>query len=144
MVETEDIAQEVLLDTAKSVVSATERGEMSFWRWLGVATENRIRMAARLARRKPLVPTSTLPPPDVFVRDAAPARPEDPDGLRDRLERLLPLMSEDHRIVLQLRHFDGLSFLAISRRMGRSENAIWMLHKRAQVDLAERMLATRE
>ena len=45
----------------------------------------------------------------------------------DALERL----PEDYREVLLLRHWEGLTFIAIAQRMGRSEDAIEKLWLRA-------------
>ncbi|MFG0316521.1 MAG: RNA polymerase sigma factor [Planctomycetota bacterium JB042] len=142
-VESGDVAQEVLFDAARAARRLPHRGAGAFWRWLSVVIETRIRIVARRVRRKPLVPDGPRPSPDLYVDESQLAESADdaPDGA---ILRELDRLSDDHRHVLRLRHVHGLSFPEIARRMRRSENAVWMLHKRAQTELAARMLAARE
>ncbi len=142
-VESGDVAQEVLLDAARAAHRLPDRGVGAFWRWLAAVVETRIRLVARRVRRKPLVPGGPRPSPDLYV-DESPAVERAHDAPDGAVLRELDRLSDEHRGVLRLRHLQGLSFPEIARRMRRSEKAVWMLHKRAQVELAARMLATRE
>jgi RNA polymerase sigma-70 factor (ECF subfamily) len=63
------------------------------------------------------------------------ARREQAVLVADALERL----PEDYRDVLLLRHWEGLTFAAIARRMGRSEDAIEKLWLRALARLRRQM-----
>lgn len=135
--ESGDVAQEVLLETARSAERLPNGDGRSFWRWLARVVENCIRHAARTERRKPLVPARAALARDLYVEDA-PSRPAAAGGsdAEAQLLRAIDGLSDDHRQVIRLRHFEGLPFPEIGRRMGRSERAVWMLHKRAQVELA--------
>src|SRR5262249_2480946 len=61
------------------------------------------------------------------------ARREQAVLLADALERL----PADYRETLTLRHFEGLSFPDVARRMGRSENSVQKLWLRALVRLRQ-------
>ena len=56
---------------------------------------------------------------------------EDLHLLAERLEG----MDEDHRRVIELRALDNLRFKEVAERMGRSEDAVRMLFRRALVSL---------
>ena len=58
----------------------------------------------------------------------------------DRVLQALEKLSEDHQSVIELRHFEGLSFREVGERMGRAERAVQSLHARAVTALG-RILA---
>jgi RNA polymerase sigma-70 factor (ECF subfamily) len=69
---------------------------------------------------EPLVADDPSPSSDAGHR-------EDADALRQAIARLPP----HYREVIQLRHFDGLSFAEVARRMGYSEEAARKIWSRA-------------
>ena len=54
----------------------------------------------------------------------------------DLLLEALAELPDDKQRVVELRDFEGLSFAEIARAMGRSENAVQLLHTRALARLA--------
>ncbi len=68
-----------------------------------------------------------------------------PSTVADRAERrgalllALDALSEDHRMVLLLRYFEGLSAEEAGLRMGRSAGAVRKLTARALTELGEKL-----
>jgi RNA polymerase sigma-70 factor (ECF subfamily) len=56
-----------------------------------------------------------------------------------RVLEVLEEMEPDHRAVIELRDFEGLSFKEIADRMARTENAVQILHRRALIRLGGEM-----
>jgi RNA polymerase sigma factor (sigma-70 family) len=48
-------------------------------------------------------------------------------------------MPDDRRRVIELRDLDGLSYREIGATLGRTENAVQILHARALAELARRL-----
>ena len=63
--------------------------------------------------------------------DVTPSDEAVKDEALDAILLALEGLSRDHQQVIELRHFDALDFRAIGTRMGRSENAVQVLHTRA-------------
>lgn len=148
-VDASDVIQEALVDAVKAFESFEYRGEGSFRAWLGRILENRLRMdfnfhlarEKRSARREtPLAQSGrsesgaqgALPPGDLTSpSNAAVGREE-----RERLERALACMPEDHRSVIRALKFQGKSLAEVSHEMGRTENAVKKLLARALLSLS--------
>jgi len=141
-VESEDIVQEVMVETLRSIRDFTPRDERAFLRWLAAIVENRIRYLARTQERRAV---SAADEEDVenVARDGSNDRTESLERERDRLALALERISPDHRRVIHLRHYARLSFREIATELGRTEDAAWMLHKRAKVELAAEMSRSR-
>jgi len=147
-VELDDLVQEVFLRalSAPSGLPAREPetdGEESLWRFLVTLAKHAVIDAARAIRARKrdgavvrLVRSdwSQVAGPresELLAHTAGPATrvvaSETSRRLRERYESLSP----EHRRVLGLRQFEGLSARETARRMGRSETAVHSLYRRA-------------
>jgi RNA polymerase sigma-70 factor (ECF subfamily) len=130
-VESQDVLQEAYLaaHTAFGQFDYTDEG--AFTRWLCRIIENRIRDQGDYlgARKRQAV---ELPKPDPAT---GPVTAADRAERRDSIARGLDRLSEDHRQVLLLRYFEGLSAEEAGERMGRTAGAIRKLTARALTEL---------
>lgn len=76
-----------------------------------------------------------VPEPNADTPSQAAVAGEDVERVLAALEQL----PEEHQQVIELRHFEGLGFSGIGERMGRSENAVQLLHARAITALGRRL-----
>ena len=60
-------------------------------------------------------------------------------GRVEHVHRTIAVVIADQRTVIELRDFDGLRFREIGERLGRTENAVQLLHSRAMMRLATTM-----
>ena len=109
-----------------NVVDAVRRYELSQKRSAG----REISLASETGRRE----SGLLQLPN-GLPDGSAIRREDADVLATAMTRL----SNDHRSVLRLRYWEGLTFPEISERLGRSPDAIRKLWYRAVERLQEEM-----
>lgn len=144
-VEVDDLAQETLL---RALAHASElpdpaRGDAELWRYVTTIARHAVIDAARAARRAPEAGgrASSTRSGDasaagagasaVLARTAGAATraalTEEAARLRAAFERL----TAEHRRVLGLRQFEGLSARDTALRMGRGEAAIHSLYRRA-------------
>jgi len=136
--ESGDVVQDVMIETIRSVPRYRPRRKASFLSWMSGIAENRIRNLVRsLGTRSPAANGGELDVQDPHPGCAETAEAE----LEERhdgelLAAGLRQLSEPHHEVIRLRHFCQLPFDEIGRKMGRSEDAVWMLHKRAKQELA--------
>jgi DNA-directed RNA polymerase specialized sigma24 family protein len=103
----------------------------------GIA-ENRLRNLARRQSSGFDVPAGIENGADLEDPAPWPGREGPPEGQEDEwrlLLRGLDQIKPKNREVLQLRNFERLSFRDIGLRMRRSEEAVWMMHKRAKAEL---------
>jgi len=144
-VEPEDLLQEVYLRalTAPAGLPPREEGEAPLWRFLVRLSRNTVVDVARALRARkrdgdvlPLRRSewSRAGGPresQLLSRTAGPATrvqaAETSRRLRERFEGL----SAEHRRVLGLRQFEGLSARETAERLGRSEVAVHSLYRRA-------------
>ena len=136
--ESRDILQATLLKSVEHIgdVQATDsRGLMA---WLARIAEHEIRDRAdyhhrqrRDAAREVLIDEAAVPP--ALTRSALSKLILSEEA--ERLETALDSLSENHRDVILLRKFEGLSFAEIGRRLGKSEDACRMLFARAMTAL---------
>ncbi len=125
--EAEDVLQETLLRAFQSLDRFEWQGEGSFFRWLSTIAEHVILNAARHERRHRSLRLD---------RDRADDAPSPSKGLlRDerfeRFEQAVQSLSPTYREVILLARIEGLSVKEISKRMGRSEDAVMQLLSRA-------------
>lgn len=102
-----------------------------FLRWATRIVRNNIRDEGRRRRLQSFESFSQAVWQETPSSDAS--RREQADRL---LEGLVEL-PEDHQRVIELRHFDGRSFAEIGEELGRSENAVQLLHGRALTSLGK-------
>ncbi len=148
-VELDDLVQEVYVRalTAARGLPPEEAGELALWRFLVRLARNTvidaarsIRAVKRSGRTLPLAHSAQSSwnhggprAEEVLAKTAGPltrvTASEAGDRIRERFEALLP----EHRRVIGLRQFEGLSARESGLRMGRSEAAIHSLYRRALV-----------
>jgi RNA polymerase sigma-70 factor (ECF subfamily) len=135
--ESSDFLQETLLDVVNGFDATAIENEAQLLRWMTEVARNNIRDEVRRPRERSFDNFSSL-----LLAGGAPAKaertPPSDAARREELHRMaecLELLPEDHRQVLELRHFEDLSFEDTGRRMGRSTNAVQLLHMRALVRL---------
>ena len=143
-IELDDLVQEVYLRalTARSGLPPVEENESSLWRFLIRLARNSVIDAARSIRAAkrdgntlPLAHSawSRIGPraSQILSTTAGPVTrltcAETSRALRERFEAL----TAEHRRVIGLRQFEGLSAREAAERMGRSETAVHSLYRRA-------------
>jgi RNA polymerase sigma-70 factor (ECF subfamily) len=134
--ESSDFLQETLLDVAKGLDKTSIEDEGQLLRWMTEVARNNIRGEIRRTRERSFDTFSTLlaggsPTDDGPGPASEIAHREEQHRLAECLEQL----PDDHRRVLELRHFEALSFEEIAPRLNRSANAVQLLHTRALVRL---------
>ena len=142
--ESGDFLHEVFVEIADGLDGFEPRDEKSFLRWATAIARNNIRSHASEKRMRSFESFAsatiehTLPEKSAVEPLALLAIAESAALLLEGLESLSP----DHRRVIELRHFEGRSFSAISKELGRSENAAQLLHARALLSLGGTLSAS--
>jgi len=130
----EEVTNDVMIEVWKTAPRFEGRSKVSTW-ILGI-TRHR---ALNAVRRKSLdtVDIDAVAEPAEAV-DLAPAaeRSRDGDTLREALRRVLPRLSTDHRDVIELTFFHGLTYPEIAQVVGCPENTVKtrMFHARKQLE----------
>lgn len=143
--ESSDFVQGLFLEIVRDFGSLRGCDERSFLRWATALARNNIRDAVRRQREhaignfassldwRPANGNVDRPAPSEMI-----ARQEQVDGLVEAMTAL----PEDYQRVIELRHFDALSFAEIGALMQRSDNAAQILHHRALIQLGELLRAS--
>jgi len=143
-IEADDLVQETFLRALGSVRSLPPEsaGEAELWRFLvhlarhvaiDAARALRARKRAGDEQRLARADWSTAGPHEsqIAARTRGPAtRVADAEGL-ERLAASYARLAPEHRRVIGLRQFEGLSAAEAGQRMGRSEAAVHSLYRRA-------------
>ena len=119
-----DLAQEILLKVWHGLPSF--RGDAKFFTWLARIAKN---ASADYLRRKSRAPkTESLSGSPEDADDAPPPEPADPDAdphdactRREQaalLHAAMRTLSEEHRMIVQLRDMEGYSYEALARMLG--------------------------
>jgi RNA polymerase sigma-70 factor (ECF subfamily) len=131
-IEPEDVLQEAYLSAHRSFADFEYTDDGAFLRWLCRIIDNRLRDAhdyfTAKKRQEVPVPRSALTGPVTALN-----RVEN----RERVENALRQLSDEHREVLLLRYFGGLSAEEAGQRMNRSAGAVRNLAARALVELGK-------
>jgi RNA polymerase sigma-70 factor (ECF subfamily) len=131
-IEPEDVLQDAYLSAHRSFSDFEYTDDGAFLRWLCRIIDNRLRDAhdyfTAKKRQEVSVPRSPLTGPVTALN-----RIEN----RDRVERALEQLSDEHREVLLLRYFGGLSTEETGQRMDRSAGAVRNLTVRALAELGK-------
>ena len=132
--ESRDVLQDAYLAAHRAFGSFQYTDDGSFFRWLCRIIENRIRDwndYAQAGKRQPVA----LPEKD----PTGPVTALDRTLERERLRAALDRLSDDHRAVLLLRYFEGLSSDEAAGRLDRSAGAVRKLTVRALVELGREL-----
>lgn len=128
--EPEDACQEILLRVSKDWKQFSGSSEKAFFAWLFKVGENCLRDLAdhyNAQKRRELQPFAQS-------QTSASVRAMRSEQHR-RLYEAISRLAEDHALVIRLRGIEQHDFPAIAEIMGRSENAIRILHCRALREL---------
>jgi RNA polymerase sigma-70 factor (ECF subfamily) len=136
-IEPEDILQEAFVAALKSFEDFEYTDDGAFLRWMCRIIDHRLRDAhdyfAAKKRQEIVLPKSALTGPVTAL-----GRAEN----RQQIETALAQLSDEHREVLLLRYFEGLSADEAGQRMNRTAGAIRNLAARALVELGKLMGAS--
>ena len=129
-VDPQDVLQDACLAAHRAFPAFEYTDDAAFTRWLCRIIENRIRDLGDhfAARKREAVDLSKSDP-------TGPASALERSEHRARVGRALDALSEDHRQVLLLRYFEGLSAEEAGERMGRSAGAVRKLTARALAEM---------
>lgn len=129
----EEVTNDVMIEVWKTAPRFEGRSKVSTW-ILGI-TRHR---ALNAVRRKALDTVDIDAVAEPAAVEVAPAaeRSRDGDTLRGALRRVLPKLSTDHRDVVELTFFHGLSYPEIARVVGCPENTVKtrMFHARKHLE----------
>lgn len=133
-IDAEDVLQEAFLAALKSFDDFEYTDDGAFLRWMCRIIDHRLRDAhdyfAAKKRQAVALPKSAPTGPVTAL-----GRAEN----RRQVETALAELSDEHREVLLLRYFEGLSAEETGQRMNRTAGAIRNLAARALVELGRRM-----
>lgn len=135
-----DFLQGLFVEILRGFDSLQRCDERSFLRWATGLARNNIRDAVRRRRELTIGQfASSLEWRPARGHGDTPSPQDNAANLEqvDLLVDALCDMPADYRRVIELRHFEGLSFVEIGHSMQRSENAAQILHSRALVYLGE-------
>ncbi len=133
-VEPEDVLQDAYLAAHRCFAEFEYRDEGAFLRWVCRIISNRLRDAADHF--------GALKRQDIEVPRSWPTGPQTAAGRaegRQQIEQALQQLSPEHREVILLRYFEGLSAEEIGRQMNRTSGAARNLLSRALVELGKQM-----
>jgi RNA polymerase sigma-70 factor, ECF subfamily len=133
-VESMDVLQDALLDAHRDFAQFEYTDDAAFTRWLCRIIENRIRDLGDYHAAKKRQPID-LPRSNGTGPVTALARKEN----IETIARALDALSEEHREVLLLRYFQGLSAEETATRMDRSAGAVRKLAARALAELGKKL-----
>lgn len=126
-IEVEDVMQETLLRSLRSLPVYQGGGGEPFLRWLGGVAQHVMQEAARQQKRGILLPLNVEPPSgDTSVEKRGERRER-----FERLERSLASLSEEHRRVIVLARIRRLPMKTVASEMGRTVEAATQLLWRA-------------
>ncbi len=137
--ESSDFLQQTLLEVARGIQGMHVRNEEELLRWMTEVARNNIRDEVRRSREERFrsFTTTVLAESDEGHASPSPSSIVERRDEQHRIAHCLERMRADFRQVLELRHFEDLGFPEIGRRMGRSSNAVQLLHAKALVRLGE-------
>jgi RNA polymerase sigma-70 factor (ECF subfamily) len=134
--ESIDFLQEVMVDIVAKLDGFEVRDAQSFLRWGVRIARNRIVDAVR-RQHEQAVASFSAELRGLMASGASPSQEAAQRSEAEHLIELLERLPEHYRQVLELRHFEGRGFRAIGMQMGRSENAVQLLHAQALTALGQ-------
>lgn len=138
-IEPEDVLQDAYAAALRSFSDFEYTDEGSFVRWMCRIIDNRLRdmhdhFTAKKRQEIPLARSSPTGPVTALRRAEN----------SQRIEQALSLLSPEHREVLLLRYFEGLTSEETGQRMNRSPGAVRNLAARALVELGRELGQTQK
>jgi RNA polymerase sigma-70 factor (ECF subfamily) len=135
-IDPEDVLQDAFVTALKSFDEFEYSDEGAFLRWMCRLIDYRLRDAYDYftAKKRQAIPLPRSAPTGPLT---ALGRAEN----RQQVEAALAKLSDEHREVLLLRYFEGLSAEEAGMRMNRSAGAIRNLAARALVELGRQMVS---
>ena len=132
--ESQDVLQEAYLAAYRDFEQFEYTDESAFTRWLCRIIDNRVRDLGdhHGAAKRQAVALPTL-------EGTGPVTALDRAEHRRRVERALDALEEDHRQVILLRFFEGLTAEEAGQRMSRSAGAVRKLTARALAELGRKL-----
>ena len=137
----EDVLQEVAIEAINSWPTLEEPQHVGAWlvvlakRKVARILRDQVGVAARDPRRERAIKTD-LPLSD---RRSGPVTAADRRDRLVQLEAALASLADDHREVILLSRIEGLPAKEVGERMGRTENAVYLLLGRALKRLAQEL-----
>ena len=133
-----DLAEEIANDTWVVVWQRADRfrGESKLSSWiLGIAYRTALKRLARLARSREDELTETVQPVDHDEPEAALVRAAAQAEKQELVQGALKCLSPEHRAVVELAFFHGLSYKQIAQNVGCPENTVKtrMFHARKRL-----------
>ena len=147
--ESMDIVQDTLISALRGLENFTYQNEGDFLRWVSTIAENRLRdnldklQADKRDVRKeiPLIDNrqttqeglmGAFEPSDLTTPSLIMSKRED----LNRLEKAIDKLKPEHREVIILAKIEGLSYLEIGKKIGKSPDAVRMIMSRAMTELS--------
>lgn len=137
----EDVLQEVAIEAIHSWPTLEDPRNVGAWlavlakRKIARILRDQVGVAARDPRRERAIKTD-VPIPD---RRSGPVTAADRQDRLGQLESALARLADDHREVILLSRIEGLPAKEVGERMGRTENAVYLLLGRALKRLAQEL-----
>jgi RNA polymerase sigma-70 factor (ECF subfamily) len=150
-VGTDDIIQQVYTQVFRDIAGFDPREDSSLPAWLKTIADNRIRDSLRRRRSKKrggdfrrvqALPNADSPFVDDLIAEYAatsgtPSREVARREAVQAIQTAIAELSEDYRLVVQLRYFDGLSLEDTACRVGKTTGAVRGLLDRAKQKIRE-------
>lgn len=137
--EAEDVLQDAYASALNSFDQFAYTDDGAFLRWMCRIIENRMRDAhdyfTAVKRQKIVLPKSALTGPSTYLN-----RAENQVAIENALQQLRP----DHREVILLRYFEGMSAEEAGEFMNRSAGAVRNLTSRALIELGAHLGSHKE
>jgi RNA polymerase sigma-70 factor (ECF subfamily) len=131
ILESGDVLQDTMGDILDGIGAFGPGDEERFLRWASTIAQNNLR--DQLRRRRQQLLESVTGCLDTNTPSRAAARRDVEDVVRQAIEAL----PADYAAVIDMRDLQQLSFEAIAQRMGRTDNAVQLLHTRALTKLGQ-------
>ncbi len=138
--ESEDFLQQTILEAARDIDRCRARTHPGFLAWLTEIARHNIHDELRRDREQAVSQLSQILHDSADTPDRAAVVAEDMHRLAAAIEEL----PRDYQHVLELRQFECQRFTEIALQMGRTENAVQILHSRAITKLGALLGASRQ
>ena len=146
--ESMDLVQDTLINALSGLEDFTYKSEGDFVRWLSKISENelrrnlkRLRADKRDIRKEVRLDNNDPTTESAFVRTHGPIDAATPSVIMsrkedlDKLERAMDELKPEYREAIILTKIEGLSYKEISKRLGKSNDAVRKLVSRAIIAL---------